>query len=649
MSAVKRLLLLVLCLTCFANIFAQSIRSIIHSDGSFDIVGSSIKITNAYPALDNKSLKPLNVKITDKGNLKTIKYTLREGAVELRFSNEGKALTIDTKVTGQNIIPEMIAIFRDAEVSGAGKVYKTSAQIMGEGGIKAWPDNKTGNLRCAGVTGLIADSGYTMTISTRDYRKYNAYTSAYTDKQGKRMVEVFVNTEKVSTANIPTIYFTENISAFEAMKIEAAEVAKAMGARNEKPQSYHWCSWYYAYYYLTDKMLSEFVTGVKKMTPPVNIQTVQIDAGYHPHVGDWLEPSEKFPTGIEASVREILANGYKAGIWIGPYMVGNRSKLYLEHPDWILRYKNGKPVIEMSFYGENRLWGAMDEEIYSLDTSNPEVMAYLRKVFREFKKMGISFYKTDFMLYGSKNSNNVIRFSPGKTSLEYQRDLFDMIRQEIGEESFWLGCIAPFEPMIGYVDAMRIGSDMYPSWAGSANMFEESKGAQHINNIWWQNDPDVMIIREKYSELNEAETRSLALWMGMLGGVINTSEVFYDIPERRTELFRFLEPGKTKFRTSFPFINSAETLEVLVRQYSNKSWAALFINRKDEQASGTFSVKSLTGITNAYVYDWDETKAAALGVKNELNITLNPHESRLIYFSVEDKSPAGITLGGKQK
>jgi alpha-galactosidase len=64
------------------------------------------------------------------------------------------------------------------------------------------------------------------------------------------------------------------------------------------------------------------------MTPPVNIQTVQIDAGYHPHVGDWLEPSEKFPNGIQASVKEILINGYKAGIWIGPYMVGTRSKLY---------------------------------------------------------------------------------------------------------------------------------------------------------------------------------------------------------------------------------------------------------------------------------------------------------------------------------
>jgi hypothetical protein len=650
MTGIKHSLLFVIALILFgANISAQRIKAVIHSDGSFDIAGTSVKIANGYPALDNRPVKPVSVQITDKGSLKTIRYLLREGMMELQFAYEGEALTVNTKVTGQSNVPGMISILRDAEVWGAGKVYKTSSQIMGNGGIKAWPDNKAGNLSCSGITGLIADSGHTMTISTRNFKKYNGYTNVYTNKQGRKSVEVCVNTEKVSVANIPTFYFKEKVSAFDAMKDEAMEVAKASGVKNEKPQSYHWCSWYYAYYYLTDKMLSEFVQGVKKMTPPVNIQTIQIDAGYHPHVGDWLEPSEKFPNGIQASVKEILANGYKAGIWIGPYMVGNRSKLYLEHPDWILRYKNNKPVIEMSFYGENRLWGAMDEEIYCLDTSNPEVMAYLRNVFRAFKKMGISFYKTDFMLYGSKNSGDVIRFTPGKTSLEYQSELFDMIRQEIGQESFWLGCIAPFGPMLGYVDAMRISADMHPDWAGGTSMFEESKGAQHINNVWWQNDPDAMILRDKYTHLSDGETRSQALWMGMLGGVINTSDLFYEIPKRTTELFRFLEPGKTKFHTTFPFINSTEKLEVLVRRYSDKASAVFFLNRKDEQALSTFSVKSLVGLPGAYCFVWDENGAEPLGLKNDLQVNLKPHESRVIYISVDNKSPAGMTLGGKQK
>jgi hypothetical protein len=225
---INRLLITVIPLVLFSalQVSAQSIKSIIHSDGSFDILGTTVEVTNAYPALDNKFLKPLNVKVTEKGNMKTVIYSLRKGMVELRFTYDGKALTINTKVTGLDFIPKMISILRDAEVTGAGKVYKTPGQIMGNGGIKDWPDNKAGNLSCSGITGLIADSGYTMTISTRDYKKYNAYTNAYTDRQGKKSIEVCLNTEKVSTTNIPEFYFTENISAFEAMKIEALEVAK---------------------------------------------------------------------------------------------------------------------------------------------------------------------------------------------------------------------------------------------------------------------------------------------------------------------------------------------------------------------------------------------------------------------------------------
>jgi hypothetical protein len=291
----------------------------------------------------------------------------------------------------------------------------------------------------------------------------------------------------------------------------------------------------------------------------------------------------------------------------------------------------------------------MDEEIYCLDTSNPAVMDYLRKVFREFKRMGISFYKTDFMLYGAENSNDVIRFTPGKTSLQYQSEFHDMIRQEISQESFWLGCIAPFQSMIGYVDAMRISSDVHPKWSAFANMFEETKGGQHINNVWWQNDPDAMIVREQFNEMNEAETRTVALWEGMLGGVINTSDLFYDMPERRAELFRFFEPGKEKFDTRFPFLNSNEKLEVMARKFSNNAWAVLFTNRQDGNVTSNFAMKDLVGLQSANCFNWDESKTEKLGEKSNLTIDLKPHESRLMYISTDGKSPEGLTLGLKKK
>ena len=634
----------------FAN--AQSIKSILRPDGTFDIVGSTIKITNCYPAFDNNTLKPVSVKVTSEGNLKKIQYTLLDGNVELLFGYEGDALTIKMNVEGKKDVPSSISILHDAEVLGANKIYRSASQIMGNAGIKDWPKNKTDYSSCNAITGLKPDSGYTLVISTRNYKKYNSYTNVYpTDRHGgKKLIDVCILTEKVSATDIPGFYFTEHQSAYEAMKNEANAAAKFMAVKLDKKQAYHWCSWYYAYYHLTDKMLSEYVQGFKKMNPPVNIQTIQIDAGYHPHAGDWLEPSTKFPKGLQSSVNEILASNYRAGIWIGPYMVGNRSKVFLDHPDWVLKQNDGKPVIQMSFYGEQRLWGAMDEEIYILDTSNPEVMEHLRMVFRAFKQMGITYFKTDFMLNGAMASNEVKRFAPGKTSIEYQRELFDMIRKEIGPESFWLGCIAPFAPMLGYVDGMRISADIHPDWGGATNMFEETKGNQHINNVWWQNDPDAMIIRSKYSDLSDEETKSIALWMGLLGGVINTSDLFYEIPKHRADLFRFLEPGDQNITASFPFTDNDSRAEALVKTYpSQKSWAVLFVNRKNEAATSTYSLKELTGTSEGMCYNWSISASEKSGTKKDLVIQLAPHQSKLIFISTEGKSPEGITLNGKKR
>ena len=41
--------------------------------------------------------------------------------------------------------------------------------------------------------------------------------------------------------------------------------------------------------------------------------------------------------GLKGAADAIKAAGYEPGIWIGPFMVGEESKLFKEHPDWMLR------------------------------------------------------------------------------------------------------------------------------------------------------------------------------------------------------------------------------------------------------------------------------------------------------------------------
>ena len=133
-----------------------------------------------------------------------------------------------------------------------------------------------------------------------------------------------------------------------------------------------------------------------------------------------------------------------------------------------------------------------------------------------------------------------------------------------------------------------------------------------------------------------------------VGRSINTSDLFHEIPKERVDLFRFLEPGNTKYSSRIPFVETSGKLEVLVRQFpEKKSWAVFFLNRKDEKVTETFSLKSLVGIEKSVCFDWSRIGAKELGALGNLNIELNPHESRLIYVSEDGKSPGKMTLGGK--
>lgn len=631
--------------------WSQNIKYNINPDGTFDIIGKTVKLYNCYPAINNQLVKVTGIKITDSNNQKTIQYNTIKGIIEITLAYQNNAITINTNLLSDKLTAESISPIQNAIVEGANRIYRTPECIGGDGGIKNWPKNNDDYNRCAIITGLVPDSGSTLIISSRNLSKFISYTYLYPydNKRTEKLLNVYFSTELVFSKSLPTIYITENASAFDGMKNEAQHIANIAKVQNNKAQSYHWCSWYYAYYHLTEGMVSEYLQGFNSVSPKIPIQTFQIDAGFFPHVGDWLEPSHKFPQGIEKSVKEIISNGYKAGIWIGPYMVGNKSKIYTQHPDWILRHTDGSPIIEMKFYGEERLWGLFDEEVYILDISNPEAMEYLRQVFRAYRKMGITFYKTDFMLYGNTTSHTVKRHTPGKTAIEYQHDLFNMIRQEIGPESFWLGCIAPYAPMIGYVDAMRIGGDVSPEWKGFNNMFRESIGSMHFNNIWWQNDPDAIILRQKFSHLTDAEAKSMILWMGMLGGVINTSDLFHDIPLNRLNLFRFLEPSATKLTTSVPFINNFKKHEVMVRKYEHtNAYAALFVNKTDETKTDSYKIIELTGSLNkATCFNWEINDAAQIGNIENIEITLKPHECKLMYISENGNGPGNMTLGGK--
>lgn len=61
-------------------------------------------------------------------------------------------------------------------------------------------------------------------------------------------------------------------------------------------------------------------------------------------LGDWYVNEEKLGCTLAELIQKINAMGVRFGIWLEPEMVSEDSDLYRNHPDWVLKIENRKPV-----------------------------------------------------------------------------------------------------------------------------------------------------------------------------------------------------------------------------------------------------------------------------------------------------------------
>lgn len=61
-------------------------------------------------------------------------------------------------------------------------------------------------------------------------------------------------------------------------------------------------------------------------------------------LGDWFCDKEKFPNGLAPVADAAHKAGLLFGLWIEPEMVCEKTNLFAEHPEWVLRYENREQV-----------------------------------------------------------------------------------------------------------------------------------------------------------------------------------------------------------------------------------------------------------------------------------------------------------------
>ena len=287
--------------------------------------------------------------------------------------------------------------------------------------------------------------------------------------------------------------------------------------KTENPPSV-WCSWYSLYKWINEPILIKALHGLSDL--PFDV--FQIDDGWQITHGDW-ETNKKFPNGMQPLAKKIQATGRTAGIWLAPFMVMPNSQLVKDHPDWLLRDENGRPVPAGITWGGNP---------WALDSSHPEVLKWLDGLIRKVVGWGYDYLKLDFLYIGAlvgKRYKDIPRE-------EAYRSAMQVIRGAAGD-AYILACGAPIIPSLGLCEGIRIGPDVSNYWINQAlsvwlNNPNETSTINairtSIHRLWLKPliniDPDVLYFRNRHNALKSHE-RQLLQDLGTLTGFKATSDL----------------------------------------------------------------------------------------------------------------------------
>ena len=125
-------------------------------------------------------------------------------------------------------------------------------------------------------------------------------------------------------------------------------------------------NWEATYFDFNEEKLLALATEAKAL----GIELFVLDDGWFRNrssdetgLGDWEVDTAKLPGGLKGFGEKLNAMGLQFGLWIEPEMVNPGTRLWQEHPDWVLHQPGRRPL--------------PSRHQYVLDCSTPAVVDYL--------------------------------------------------------------------------------------------------------------------------------------------------------------------------------------------------------------------------------------------------------------------------------
>ena len=257
-------------------------------------------------------------------------------------------------------------------------------------------------------------------------------------------------------ATISSDCFAINVAAdiYTALEDYANAAGKINNARTNSIIN-GWCSWFYTLSHVSEDEVMKNTAFASKHLKQYGLEYIQVDEGYQRWHGDW-EGNERFPNGMKWLATKIKEHGFKAGIWISPYVISEPTEVFKKHPEWLLKNADGS----LKRVGN---WDTPppDEnpKRYGLDITHPGAAQWLHDLIDTIANdWGFEMIKIDFVAWTVFAADHF--YNPSFSSAQVYRKGMEIMRNAAGNNCHILEC-GPGAITVGLIDSMRIEADVY--------------------------------------------------------------------------------------------------------------------------------------------------------------------------------------------
>jgi alpha-galactosidase len=292
-----------------------------------------------------------------------------------------------------------------------------------------------------------------------------------------------------------------------------------------------WCSWYCFGPSVTAQQVLDNLDFIATNAP--GLKYIQIDDGYQPAMGDWLETGTAFGGNVQAVLKQIRARGFEPAIWVAPFIAEEKSHVFQQHPEWFVKGDDSQPLRsdKVTFGGWRRgPW-------YVLDGTHPEVQKHFQDFFGTMRReWGCTYFKLDANFWGAIHGGRF--YDPNATRIEAYRRGMQAILRAAGD-SFILGCNHPIWPSLGLIHGSRSSNDIKRSWDRIVTTARQNLLRNWQNGRLWWNDPDAVVLTGDLPD-NEFQFHATAIYAS--GGMLLSGDDLTTISQPRLAMLKKLLP-----------------------------------------------------------------------------------------------------------